>query len=74
MKVRYTCHICALEDVVCEVQERAKGQDLEKWIQYLAAALRDDHHERSPECKAEGLSDVKIPTTGAEHIGGPTVE
>ncbi|HVI10199.1 MAG TPA: hypothetical protein VND65_18055 [Candidatus Binatia bacterium] len=71
MKVRYTCRLCLLEDTEVEVTERAHDQSIEAFIKYLAYAIRDDHRAKSPECSAEGVSDVKIPSM--DGIGRPAV-
>ena len=73
--VRYSCHDCGLEDVPCDVPERADPTDIANWVQFvLADALYNDHRLRSPDCHVSAISEVKIPITGAKYLGGPAVQ
>lgn len=72
--IRYSCHLCRLEKVHCDVPERQEGADISDWMKIVGAHLSDDHARRSPNCHPDSLSDVLIPVSGAQYIGGPAVQ
>ncbi len=74
MKIRilYSCLICGLKDVACEVPAREE-EDVIVWLHNSMLFVRDDHGRRSPKCNSDRASDIKIPMTGANKIGGPTI-
>ena len=73
--IRYSCHDCGLEKVPCEVPERVDGSDVVDWVtRTMADAIAHDHRRRSPECMAQRVHEVLIPTTGAQYVGGPAVQ
>lgn len=70
--VKYSCVLCGLHKVNCEVPARVEGQDVLDWTRNtLGQALTNDHRRRSPQCNATSASDVMIPISGADMIGGP---
>jgi len=72
--IRYSCHLCGLEKVHCDVPEREEGTDVVAWVKMASARLSEDYARRSPDCHPESLSDVLIPVSGAKYIGGPAVQ
>lgn len=57
----YSCELCGLHRVPVEVSVR----------------LNEDvtaHRERSPECHSMVLSELLIPMTGTDRVGGPTIQ
>lgn len=73
IKVRYTCTLCATLDVVVTVPARG-DEDVGKWLDQTAAYIGDDHRRRSPKCVARKMTNLKIPITGADKVGGPIIE
>jgi hypothetical protein len=70
--VKYTCKLCGLEMVHCQVPARERNQNVMDWtLKVLALAISRDHEQRSPECKATSISEVYVPIVGASFIGGP---
>lgn len=72
--IRYSCHLCGLEKIHCDVPQREPGSNVIDWMKLVGVKLSDDHARRSPQCHPEKLSDVLIPITGADYIGGPAVQ
>lgn len=71
IRVLYSCVLCGLRRVPCEVPERA-DEDVVAWMEMVGRALSADHDRRSPGCHPESLSEVMIPIAGTEKIGvGP---
>lgn len=71
--VLYSCRDCDLERVPCMVPARGEEPVL-AWMDATIRVLAGDHARRSPACTARKLSDVMIPMTGADRIGGPAVQ
>lgn len=70
----YSCDLCGIVRAHVEVPARDSEQGVRDWFYLvLTPALCADHASRSPYCRPEKLSEVYIPTTGAEFIGGPCV-
>ena len=73
MKVLYSCHECGIEKAPVEVPER-KTEDVQVWIeQIMAKHIAADHYKRSPLCPSQH-ADIMIPISGAEKIGGASVQ
>ena len=68
----YTCEGCGLSNVACDVPARVE-EDVVVWMEATIRALSRDHARRSPTCHPKSLQEVKIPVTGAEKVGGPSV-
>lgn len=67
---KYSCHLCGLKAV--EVAIPARGDEaIMAWMKTLGECLSADHRARSPHCHPNMLSDVMIPTTGRNKVGGP---
>jgi hypothetical protein len=72
--VRYSCPDCGLVGAICAVSARG-DEDVIAWTEkVLAVALSEDHRRRSPWCTPKGLKDVMIPITGADKVGGPSLQ
>lgn len=67
---KYSCHLCGINKVEVDVPARG-DEDILQWMDVLAARLSADHRERSPHCRPITLSDVMIPITGTNKVGGP---
>lgn len=70
VRVQYSCPLCGLFKVHCDVPARG-DEDVLVWMEQTIAALSHDHHARSPQCHPGELKDVMIPMTGTDRIGGP---
>ncbi len=68
--VAYTCTLCGIKDR--EVSVPARGdEDVVSWLQNVCIpALEYDHACISPECGAQELTNLMIPLSGADRIGG----
>jgi len=69
----YSCQRCGLELVTCDVPAR-EDEDVRLWMDRTVRLVWDDHARRSPHCHPDTLSEMRIPMTGADRIGGPAVQ
>ena len=70
--VKYSCFACGLHCVTCRVPARGVKEDVVDWMRKVVSPhLVRDHEARSPECRPKTLSEVMIPMTGTDRIGGP---
>jgi hypothetical protein len=70
IEVRYTCRLCGVHDARVAIKARGE-EDVKTWMdQTMIQAVARDHSKRSPRCPATSISEVKIPITGADKIGG----
>lgn len=75
IRVLYSCQLCGLVDAVVPVPARQAETDVRDWMSTVCIiAVGADHAAKSPNCHPETLSAVKIPISGADYIGGPTVQ
>jgi hypothetical protein len=71
---KYSCDECGLHRVEVTVPARPKSMDIARWVQNVAAYMvYADHSCRSPKCRSNTMSEMMIPITGAEILGGPSV-
>ena len=71
VNVLYSCRQCGLRKVSVSVPARSSdAEDVVVWVEATGRLLGQDHMRRSPHCHITELSDVMIPITGADHIGG----
>lgn len=73
IQVLYSCDLCGLKDVAVDVPMRGE-EDVLQWMDKTVIHLGNDHFRRHPECHPEKLTNIKIPITGAEKIGGPAIQ
>lgn len=72
--IRYSCDECGLKRVSVDVPART-GEDVKMWFEaILTPALVADHQKRSPHCHPKELSEVLIPMTGTDRVGGAPVQ
>lgn len=69
--VKYSCPLCGLSRVECDVPARG-DEDVVVWMEQTIAVVGRDHARRSPACHPERLHDLMIPMTGVDKVGGPT--
>lgn len=69
----YSCPDCGLQRVRCEVPTRVE-EDVIAWMNAALVHIGADHGRRSPGCHPKEFTDVMIPMTGANKIGGPAVQ
>jgi len=73
IEVKYSCLGCGLHRVICAVPART-SEDIVVWVvTVMAKAISADHSRRSPLCDSRTMSEVMVPITGAEVIGGPSI-
>lgn len=73
--VMYSCPVCGLVQVTAKVPVRREGEDVVRWLEAtVVPALSSDHDRRSPDCRTQTLSDLMIPLSGCDYIGGPMVQ
>jgi hypothetical protein len=73
--VLYSCVSCGLNKIPLDVPARdSPAVDVVLWMQSTVERVADDHRRRSPSCDAKKLSDLLIPITGTDRIGGPAVQ
>lgn len=73
--IQYSCSSCGLHDAEVAVTARLQQMDVVVWVQeVMGRAIAENHVSRSPRCQAVMMSDVKIPISGAEWVGGPVVQ
>ena len=60
LRVLYSCKGCGVVDRGVIVRHRAEGQDIVKWVQYVAERVGIDHSLESPRCQ-QRTADIKIP-------------
>ena len=71
IQVKYSCGQCGIHRVVVDVTARST-EDVAEWMErILTPSLVRDHEARSPHCQPKSLTEVLIPVTGTEKIGGP---
>ena len=70
--VSYSCHLCGLDRVPVEVTARTE-ENLKQWMDDLIHLLATDHHNKSPFCDPDCLSNIMIPITGTDRVGGPVL-
>jgi hypothetical protein len=71
--VRYSCSLCGLLRVPCRVPARGE-ENVVLWMEGVVLRLSDDHARRSPHCHPDKLTEVMIPMSGAEKVGGAPVQ
>ena len=72
--VKYSCAACGIHRIVVQVPAR-QAEGVIDWVEKtMAQAISDDHTQRSPHCPSRTMSEVMIPMTGAEKVGGPAVQ
>ena len=70
IELTYTCDLCGVKDREVRVPAR-QDEDVVQWLGQIAmAALQADHEKISPGCRPENFTDIKIPVSGADKIGG----
>lgn len=71
--VRYSCAGCGLREIQLDVPARG-NEAVVVWMDATVRRLSADHRRRSPNCNAQALQEVKIPMTGVDRIGGPSIQ
>lgn len=71
--VMYSCKPCGLKKIHLAVPARA-DEDVRAWMEATVLLVKGDHDRRSPHCHPKELSELYIPMTGTNRVGGPTVQ
>jgi hypothetical protein len=69
----YSCELCRAVDVPCDVPARG-DEDVRTWMDLAVRHIARHHFNRNPRCPAKALSELKIPMTGTDRVGGPSVQ
>lgn len=70
IEVLYSCAGCGLQRVSAAVPARTT-ENVVDWLEKVAArVLSADHQRRSPLCRSTVMSEVMIPISGADRVGG----
>jgi len=70
---QYSCSLCGLSRVAINVPAREE-ESVTDWMDKTVRRIASDHRLRSPHCRARELTELRIPTTGTDKIGGPVVQ
>jgi hypothetical protein len=74
VKVKYSCTLCGVHRVEVDVPART-NEDVVFWMQeVLGLAVSNDHRARSPLCESRTMSEVMIPLSGVDKLGGPIIQ
>jgi hypothetical protein len=76
IRVFYTCALCGLFDAPVEVPARGDvpgDDDVLVWMRHAIDLVAANHHERSPFCQPDTLTNIKIPVAHADRLGGPSM-
>ena len=72
IRVFYSCALCGLIKVGLDVPAR-EVEDVRVWMDSTILLLSQDHNRLSPHCHPTTLTNLLIPMTGVDRIGGPAV-
>lgn len=72
-RCKYSCRTCNLHRVALDVPAR-QAEDVSDWMTATVALVGADHQRRSPGCPAKELTELMVPLTGTDRVGGPTVQ
>jgi hypothetical protein len=68
--VKYSCPLCRIKDREVEVRAR-ESEDVIQWLEGTCfPAIGADHMTSFPACGATSLTDLKIPISGSDKVGG----
>lgn len=71
----YSCSLCGISQAHVAVRARTTEENVVEWLEGVAApAMGEDHARRSPSCHPKKLSEIRIPITGSDMVGGPCVQ
>lgn len=73
IRVLYSCQMCALKDAAVDVPARG-DEDVKVWMDATVLAVWRDHWKRSPRCRPNVLTEMKIPVSHTDRIGGPPLQ
>lgn len=70
VRCMYSCNECGVHRVICDVPAR-EDEGAVEWMEKKAIlAVAAAHRAASPNCRAEKISELLIPTTGVSRVGG----
>jgi hypothetical protein len=69
----YSCALCGLKKVPVDVPARG-DEDVCDWMEVTIRLVGQDHAFRAPGCHPKTLTDLMIPMTGTDRVGGPTLQ
>lgn len=61
--VQYSCVKCSLKNTIVTMYARQKDEPVAAWMrEVVVKKIVGDHLQKSPDCKAIGIENLKIPT------------
>ncbi len=70
---KYSCNVCGLRRVPISVPVRQAEEDVADWMNGVVRQVGEDHQRKSGGCPATELTELMIPMSGTDYIGGPRV-
>lgn len=71
---KFTCTTCGLRRIPISVQAREASEDVVDWMNGVVRQVGEEHQRLSPGCPAKELSELMIPMSGTDRVGGPVVQ
>ena len=73
--VEYSCSLCGIVRAKVAMAYRDENQPINVFMETcVIVAIARDHHIRSPQCQAKEITEIWIPTSGVQWIGGPPIQ
>lgn len=72
-RCKYSCAVCSLHRVPLDVPAR-EAESVTDWMTATVQLVANDHQRRSPGCPAKELTELMIPMSGTDRVGGPVVQ
>jgi len=69
-RLQYSCDRCGIKRQILDVPAR-QDEDITVWMDRTIYLVAHDHRRLSPTCNAKSLTELLIPMTGTDRIGGP---
>lgn len=72
--IYYSCPECDVTRRALRVPTRGDDEPLKVWMEVTSRHMQADHHRQSPNCQPTFFTDIMIPMTGADKVGGAPVQ
>ena len=72
--VQFSCALCGVRRRRLDVPARTADQDVVAWMDATVRRVWREHARLSPLCRPAELTELLVPVTGADRIGGPAVQ
>ena len=70
--VRYSCFACRVQRAHLEVVARGT-EDVTTWMDATVRRVAQHHRSHNPRCQATELSELLVPLTGTDRVGGAVI-